>query len=90
MAIFRADKTGQVIGGKVKSGIIELGSHIRLMRGGLDLTRMKVIELQAGKENVKDVEKGTECGMKLDGKIEVRIGDTLEVYREQRVEKKVK
>lgn len=90
LALFKKDKTGQVVGGMVKSGKIELGSHVRLMRDNLDLARLKIIELQAGKQDVKDVEKDSECGMKLKGKLDVEVGDILEVYNEEQIEEKVK
>ncbi len=90
LAVFKKVKDGQVIGGKVKTGKVEVGQHARLIRDNLDLARMKIVELQAGKQNVKDVDKGTECGLKIDSKIDVVIGDLLQVYREERVEKKIK
>jgi len=61
-----------------------------LIRDDLDLERMTIKQLQAGKQEVKDVEQGTECGLKVDGKIDIIVGDTLQIYREEKVEKKIK
>ncbi|MFA5358718.1 MAG: translation initiation factor IF-2 [Patescibacteria group bacterium] len=90
LALFRKDKVGQVVGGRVKSGKIETGAKVRVMRENLDLARLKILELQTTKQIVKDVEKGFECGIKLEGKFEVAVGDTLEVYQEEMIERKVK
>ncbi|MBI5621638.1 translation initiation factor IF-2 [Candidatus Falkowbacteria bacterium] len=90
LALFKKDKTGAVVGGRVKSGRLENGCMVRLIRDNLDLARLKVVELQSSKQFVTDVEAGTECGLKLQGKFEVAVGDTLQAYREEKVEKKVK
>jgi translation initiation factor IF-2 len=90
LALFKKDKSGQVVGGRVQSGRAEVGAKVRVMREGLDLARLKIIEIQSGRQIVKDVEKGSECGIKIEGKFDVVVNDTLEVYKEERVEKKVK
>ena len=90
LAIFKKAKDGAVIGGRVKSGKVEVSQKARLIRDGLDLERMTIKQLQSGKQEVKDVEKGTECGLKVDGKIDIIVGDTLQVYREEKVEKRIK
>ncbi len=90
LALFKKDKKGQVVGGRVKSGKIEVGAKARLIRDKLDLDHLKITGLQATKQEVKDVEKGFECGIKLEGKLDVKEGDILEIYQEERIEKKVK
>ncbi|MFA6534027.1 MAG: translation initiation factor IF-2 [Patescibacteria group bacterium] len=90
LAMFKKDKAGQVVGARVISGKVANGAKARLMRGGLDLARFKIVALQAGKQEVTDVEKGSECGIKLEGKLDLTVGDSLEIYREEKVEKKVK
>ncbi|MFA5075848.1 MAG: translation initiation factor IF-2 [Patescibacteria group bacterium] len=90
LAIFKKVKNNQIIGGKVKNGKIENGAKVRLKRNDLDLERLRVVGLQAGKEEVKDVERGSDCGIRLEGKTELMVGDILEVYSEERIEKRVK
>lgn len=90
LALFRQDKTGQVVGGRVTAGIVEVGAKARLIRDALDLEHIQILGVQSGKQEVKDVEKGTECGLKIKSKLNLVVGDHLEIYREERIEKKVK
>jgi len=90
LAIFKKDKIGQVIGGAVTDGKVVLNAKARLMRDGLDLDRLTIVELQSGKQSVTDVMAGGQCGMKITGKLDVHEGDILEVYQEEKVIKTVK
>ncbi|MEK7115993.1 MAG: translation initiation factor IF-2, partial [Patescibacteria group bacterium] len=45
--------------------------------------------LQAGKQTVKDVHAGQECGISFKGKAKIQIGDRLEVYHEEVKERKI-
>jgi len=90
LAIFKKDKIGQVIGGAVTDGKVALNAKARLMRDGLDLERLTIVELQSGKQSVTDVMAGGQCGMKVTGKLDVHEGDVLEVYQEEKVIKTVK
>ncbi|MEK7139108.1 MAG: translation initiation factor IF-2, partial [Patescibacteria group bacterium] len=90
LAIFKTDKTGQVVGGAVTDGKVAVNTKARLLRDGLDLDRLAIVGLQSGKQEVQDVEAGAQCGLKITGKLDVRLGDILEVYREEKVIRQVK
>jgi translation initiation factor IF-2 len=80
LKIFSATKHKQVIGGKVTSGLLEVGAQIKIMRREVEIGRGKIEGLQAQKLATKKVEEGNECGMMVDSKIEIAVGDVLEAF----------
>lgn len=77
---FSATKHKQVIGGKVTSGLLEVGAQVKIMRRDTEIGRGKIEGLQAQKLATKKVEEGNECGMMVDAKIEIAGGDVLEAF----------
>lgn len=77
---FSATKHKQVIGGKVTSGLLEVGAQVKIMRRDTEIGRGKIEGLQAQKLATKKVEEGNECGMMIDAKIEIAGGDVLEAF----------
>ena len=66
---------------------------IRIMRkqGGEreEMGVVSMVQLQAGKVDVKEVLQGEDCGIKFKGKTIVKVGDILEVYKEEKRIKKL-
>ena len=89
LAIFRADKTGQVVGGRVTDGHLELGARMTLYRGGEAVGEGDVIQLQTGKTDTKEVRMGQECGIKVKCKTAILVGDVMDVFSETRKERKL-
>jgi len=52
---------------------------MRVLRGKDIVGSGKIIGLKRFKEDVKDVEKGIECGILLEGFKDFRVGDFIEV-----------
>lgn len=77
---FSATKHKQVIGGKVTSGLLEVGAQVKIMRREVEIGRGKIEGLQAQKISAKMVAEGNECGMMIDAKIEIAGGDVLEAF----------
>lgn len=90
VAIFRTESGRMVIGGKVIDGNLVSGEKARVWRGEEPIGIGIVDSLQIGKQNVKAVQQGQECGMSFKGKTKIHIGDRLEVYHEDVKERKVK
>ncbi|NQT50185.1 translation initiation factor IF-2 [Candidatus Kuenenbacteria bacterium] len=82
LALFKKSKDMQIVGGKVTTGIVEAGTKVAVFRGEEFITSGKVTALQVGKEEVKDCDKGQECGVSIVGQPLIEIGDTLDVYQE--------
>jgi translation initiation factor IF-2 len=65
----------------VTDGHIQRGSKIRLIRDGVVITQDLSIEtLRRLKDDVKEVKSGLECGIKLAGYDDIKIGDRMEAY----------
>ncbi|MFA5129830.1 MAG: translation initiation factor IF-2 [Patescibacteria group bacterium] len=90
LAIFRTEAARQVVGGVVKEGKAITGEKARIWRGEEPMGDMELESVQAGKQKMKEVSEGTECGLSLVGKLKAEVGDRLEIFREVVTEHKVK
>lgn len=79
--VFKVSKIGNIAGCFCTDGHIQRGSKIRLIRNGTIITEDLTIEtLKRLKDDVKEVKSGLECGIKLNGYDDIKIGDVLEAY----------
>jgi len=80
-AIFKVSRLGNIAGCMVTDGHIQRGSKIRLMREGkLVVADLSIETLKRSKDDVREVKSGFECGIKLAGYDDIKIGDVLEAY----------
>ncbi|MDA3843150.1 MAG: translation initiation factor IF-2, partial [Candidatus Kapabacteria bacterium] len=79
--VFKTSKTGSIAGCYVLSGKISRNAKVRLLRDGLEVYNGKVHSLKREKDDVKEVEKGFECGVLLDGFNKIEEGDIHESYK---------
>jgi translation initiation factor IF-2 len=86
--IFKVSKVGNIAGCMVTDGHIQRGSRIRLIRDGVVITQDLTMEsLRRGKDDSKEVRSGFECGIKLAGYDDIKIGDVLEAYIREEFER---
>jgi len=78
--IFTFSKVGKIAGSYVIDGLIKSNSSIRVIRDGIVLHDGKINALQRGKDSVKEVKKGFECGITLENYSDFKEGDILEAY----------
>ena len=78
--IFTFSKVGKIAGSYVTDGLIKSTGKIRLIRDGIVLHDGKINALQRGKDTVKEVKKGFECGITLENFSDIREGDIFECY----------
>jgi len=83
LAIFRTDKRAMTIGGQVLDGSIKPNSLVRIKRQGDQVGEGKLLQCKVGQVDMKEVAKGTECGLRFEGKDKIEVGDILEVYTEE-------
>ena len=84
LVLFRKDKEGQVVGGKVIEGAVEKDAQLEILREEEMVGGGKVKNLQQEKKDVQKVSKGKECGILFQGEGEIKEGDTLVVFREEK------
>jgi translation initiation factor IF-2 len=79
--IYKVSRIGNVAGCFVTDGHLQRGSKIRLTRDGVVITEDLAMEsLKRVKDDVKEVKAGFECGIKLAGYDDLKVGDILEAY----------
>jgi translation initiation factor IF-2 len=86
--IFKVSRIGNIAGCYVTEGHIQRGSKIRLVRDDRVITEGVAIEtLRRVKEDVKEVKTGFECGIKLAGYDDIKIGDKFEAYTREEIKR---
>jgi len=79
-AVFKIKKIGTVAGCYVLEGKIVRGKNSRLIREGVIVYEGKIESLKRFKEDVQEVTKGYECGIKLQNFNDIKVGDIIECY----------
>ena len=78
--IFKFSKVGNIAGCSVTDGIIRRDAQARIIRDGVVVYDGKIGSLQHEKDVVKEVKKGYECGITIDGFNDIKVGDVIEAY----------
>ncbi len=86
--VFNVPKLGAIAGCIVTDGTINRGVKIRVIRDGVIIYEGKVSSLKRFKDDVKEVTKGYECGVGIEGYTDIKAGDYIESFKE--VEEKAK
>jgi translation initiation factor IF-2 len=85
-ATFKIKGVGTVAGCYVLDGKMARNANARLIRDGVVIYTGKIEGLKRFKEDVQEVARGFECGIKLKDYNDVKVGDVVECY-EVRLEK---
>jgi translation initiation factor IF-2 len=86
--VFKVSRIGNIGGCMVIDGHIQRGSKIRLLRDGAVVVQDLTMEsLRRVKEDVKEVKQGFECGIKLAGYDDIKIGDVFEAYVRETIQR---
>ncbi len=83
--VFQISRSGTVAGCHVTAGSIQRGCRVRVHRDGRTIGEYALESLKRHKDDVKEVPRGMECGMKLAGFDDVKVGDVLEAYKIEEV-----
>ncbi len=89
LAVFRQEKQYAIIGGRVEEGKAVKGAKVKIMRAGEEVGEGTIAELQQAKQPVATVPGGSECGLKVNSKVEIEEGDVLNIYKEEKKERKL-
>ena len=80
--VINVPKIGQIAGCIVTDGTINRGAKIRVIRDGVVIFEGNVSSLKRFKDDVREVAKGYECGVGIEGYNDMREGDYIESYKE--------
>ena len=83
--VFKIPKAGTIAGSYVIDGKIIRNSQARLIRDGIVIYTGKLNSLKRFKEDVKDVQKGYECGVGIENFNDIKVGDVIEAFTEVEV-----
>ena len=78
--VIRIKSIGNIGGCYVKSGKIQRGAGVRVVRDGIIIADDTIGSLQRFKDSVKEVNEGYECGIGLEKYNDIKEGDIFEVF----------
>jgi translation initiation factor IF-2 len=87
LEIFNISKVGKVAGCRVTDGTVERGANVRLIRDNVVVHEGKLSTLKRFKDEVKEVQAGQECGMAFENYGDMRVGDVIECYRVETIQR---
>ncbi|MDY4451122.1 MAG: translation initiation factor IF-2 [Campylobacter sp.] len=79
--VISVPKIGQIAGCLVTEGSINRGAKIRVIRDGVVVFEGNVSSLKRFKDDVREVAKGYECGVGIEGFNDMKEGDYVESYK---------
>ncbi len=80
--VFMVPRLGAIAGCIVTDGSINRGVKVRLIRDGVIIYESTVSSLKRFKDDVKEVAKGYECGIGIEGYHDIKEGDFIESFKE--------
>ncbi|WP_390621741.1 translation initiation factor IF-2 [Rubripirellula tenax] len=83
--VFSISRVGAIAGCYVVHGSIQRGCRIRVTRDGRVIGDYGLDSLKRIKDDVKEVPRGMECGIRLQGFNDIKQDDVLEAYRIEEV-----
>jgi translation initiation factor IF-2 len=89
---FKVSRVGTIAGCYVTQGVVRRNAKVRVIREGVVVyppaDRTAGLEsLKRYKDDVAEVREGFECGMKIAGYDDVKVGDVIEAYRVEQVQR---
>ncbi len=83
--IFKAGRNVVIAGCRVLDGKITRASQARLSRKDEKVYEGKVASLRRGKDDVREVQIGYECGILLEDFTDFEVGDIIETFNQEKV-----
>ncbi|MEO2023285.1 MAG: translation initiation factor IF-2, partial [Pirellulaceae bacterium] len=83
--VYPISRLGSIAGCYVAQGNIERGCRIRVNRDGRTIGDYLLDSLRREKDDVREVSRGLECGIKLTGFNDIKQDDVLEAYKIEEV-----
>ncbi len=87
LTVFKITKVGTIAGCIVRDGKIIRNSKVRLIRDGIVVFTGELESLKRFKDDVKEVAKGYECGLNINGYNDLNEGDFIEAFEQVEVAK---
>ena len=83
---FHASKVGTIAGCYVTEGVITRGANCRLIRDGIVVFTSTIASLKHYQDDIKEANKGYECGLTIENYNDIKVGDIVETYVMEKVQ----
>ncbi len=89
--IFKTAQKEVIAGGEVTVGVVQAPAKVKVIRDKETVAEVEAARLQRGPQEVKEVQKGEECGVTLEteSKLNLQEGDHLEFFTRELRERKL-
>jgi translation initiation factor IF-2 len=87
LEVFNVSKVGKIAGCRVTEGVVQRGAYVRLVRNAVVIFEGKLAQLKRFKDDAKEVVAGQECGVALEGYQDISVGDIVECYRTEAIQR---
>jgi translation initiation factor IF-2 len=87
LEIFKVSKVGNIAGCRVTDGTVERGANVRLIRDSVVVHEGKLSQLKRFKDDAREVTAGQECGMAFENYQDMKVGDVIECYRIETIQR---
>jgi translation initiation factor IF-2 len=84
---FKISKVGTIAGCMVKEGKITRTAKIRVIRDGIVIKEGVLGSLKRGKDDVKEVAAGYDCGVGVENFNDIKEGDIIEAYKIEEIKR---
>jgi translation initiation factor IF-2 len=85
--VFKSPEFSLVAGCLVTEGVVKREKHVRVLRDNVVIHEGELDSLRRFKDDVKEVQNGTECGIGIKNYLDIKPGDVIENF-EQKEEKR--
>ncbi len=85
--VFKISKVGTIAGCMVTDGTIKRNNRIRVVRDGIVIFTGDIDALKRYKDDVNEVKKGFECGIRVKNFNDIRVDDVIESFEQKEVKR---
>lgn len=78
--LFKFSKVGIIAGSYITDGNLKRSAKARIIRNDVIIYDGKISSIQREKDVVKEIKKGLECGITIEGYNDIKQGDIIEAY----------
>jgi translation initiation factor IF-2 len=89
LEVFNITRVGKVAGCRVTEGVVKRGCGVRLLREDVVIHEGKLKTLKRFKDEVPEVTNGMECGMAFERYDDMRVGDRIECFEVEEIQRKL-
>jgi len=89
LEVFNITKTGKVAGCRMTEGVVKRGCGVRLLRDDVVIHEGDLKTLKRFKDEVAEVSNGQECGMAFEKYEDIRVGDRIECFQIEEIERRL-